>query len=300
MAQFDTHGAVIHDAVLDYYGRRLATCASDQQIRLYEVSEQGETQKQLATLQGHEGPVWQVAWSHPKFGSAKTGTGLLASCSYDGKVIVWRQEASGTWAQFPPYTEHQASVNCIAWAPVEWGPLLLCGSSDGRVSVLSVNADAQSLTQLALFPAHQIGTNSVAWAPFEDTEQTKRFVSGGGDNLAKVWRLVGSEEPHAELEATLEGHTDWVRDVAWSPSMLSRSYIASGSQDRRVLIWTQDPGSKKWTHCLLKQQPFEDVVCRVSWALSGNILAVSDGTSKVSLWEEGLNGTWESAGEVTE
>lgn len=28
----------------------------------------------LADLSGHEGPVWQVAWAHPKFGS------LLASC----------------------------------------------------------------------------------------------------------------------------------------------------------------------------------------------------------------------------
>lgn len=294
---------MIHDAVLDYYGRRLATCSSDRLIKLYEVSEQGETQKQLATLSGHEGPVWQVAWSHPKFGSVKTGTGLLASCSYDGKVVVWRQDANGSWQQFPPYAEHQASVNCVAWAPVEWGPLLLCGSSDGRVSVLKVEPDLQSTRQLAIFAAHQIGTNSVSWAPFEDGEQTRRFVSGGGDNLAKVWSLKGDSEEgelHAELEAVLDGHTDWVRDVAWSPSMLSRSYIASGSQDRLVLIWTQEPGTKTWQKHLLKNEPFEDVVCRLSWALSGNILAVSDGASKVTLWEEGLNGHWESAGEVTE
>lgn len=30
----------------------------------------------LADLNGHEGPVWQVAWAHPKFGS------LLASCRW--------------------------------------------------------------------------------------------------------------------------------------------------------------------------------------------------------------------------
>ena len=28
----------------------------------------------------HEGPVWQVCWAHPKFGS------MIASCSYDHKV----------------------------------------------------------------------------------------------------------------------------------------------------------------------------------------------------------------------
>ena len=32
-------------------------------------------------------------------------------------------------------------------------------------------------------------------------------------------------------EETLEGHTDWVRDVAWAPNIgLPRSYIASASQ----------------------------------------------------------------------
>ena len=30
----------------------------------------------------HEGPVWQVSWAHPKYGS------ILASCSYDRKVSL--------------------------------------------------------------------------------------------------------------------------------------------------------------------------------------------------------------------
>lgn len=36
----------------------------------------------LNLLCSHEGPVWQVAWAHPKYGS------ILASCSYDRKVQV--------------------------------------------------------------------------------------------------------------------------------------------------------------------------------------------------------------------
>jgi protein transport protein SEC13 len=37
---------------------------------------------------------------------------------------------------------------------------------------------------------------------------------------------------------TLTGHNDWVRDVAWSPTVLSKAYIASASQDKTVRIWT--------------------------------------------------------------
>ena len=46
-----------------------------------------------ADLLGHEGPVWQVTWAHPKFGS------LLASCSFDHKVIVWKEVQRGQWIQ---------------------------------------------------------------------------------------------------------------------------------------------------------------------------------------------------------
>jgi hypothetical protein len=31
------------------------------------------------------GPVWQISWAHPKFGT------LLASCSYDGSVIIHKE-----------------------------------------------------------------------------------------------------------------------------------------------------------------------------------------------------------------
>ena len=89
---FETgHTDMVHDAQLDYYGRRLATCSSDKTIKVFEVV--GETQQHLADLRGHEGPVWQVAWAHPKFGS------LLASCSFDHRVIVWKESQDNQWSQ---------------------------------------------------------------------------------------------------------------------------------------------------------------------------------------------------------
>jgi protein transport protein SEC13 len=39
--------------------------------------------------------------------------------------------------------------------------------------------------------------------------------------------------------------------------------------------------------------PFPEVVWRVSWSLSGNVLAVSTGDNRVSLWKERLIGGWE-------
>ena len=75
--------------------------------------------------------MWQVAWAHPQFGT------LLASCSYDRRVLVQREVAPGQWSRILAWEEHASSVNGVSWAPHEYGLHLAAASSDGRVSVLS-------------------------------------------------------------------------------------------------------------------------------------------------------------------
>ncbi len=114
-----------HDAQLDYYGKRLATCSSDRTVKVFDVVE-GETKPTGQTLKGfvghnlclsraflrplysHTGPVWQIAWAHPKFGH------ILASCSYDGKVLIWKEQpgqgpSAGGWTKINEHTLHSAS-----------------------------------------------------------------------------------------------------------------------------------------------------------------------------------------------
>lgn len=90
--------------------------------------------------------------------------------------------------------------------------------------------------------------NSVSWAPAVAPGQVvsasgnqagaaRRFVTGGSDCQVKLWEF-SAETGSWQNTQILPGHTDWVRDVAWSPTVLSKSYIASASQDRTVRIWT--------------------------------------------------------------
>lgn len=46
--------------------------------------------------------MWQVAWAHPMYGN------ILASCSYDRKVIIWKEE-NGSWDKMYEYTGHDSS-----------------------------------------------------------------------------------------------------------------------------------------------------------------------------------------------
>jgi protein transport protein SEC13 len=252
------------------------------------------------TLKGHEGAVWSVSWAHPKYGN------ILASADYDGKVFIWRETPSTSQGGASSFTKiydfslHSASVNIISWSPHESGCLLACASSDGSVSVLEFKDNSMDHK---IFPAHGMGVNSVSWAPstvpgsLVSSNVTpanggvRRFVTGGSDNLLRLWTFDAASQNYKQEGAPLTGHTDWVRDVAWSPSVLQRSYIASASQVKTVRIWTSDVKSGgAWSSKVL---PFEQVVWRVSWSLSGNVLAVSGGDNRVSLWKENLRGEWE-------
>ena len=85
--------------------------------------------------------------------------------------------------------------------------------------------------------------------------------------------------------------SDWVRDVAWAPhSAMPYNIIASCSEDRSVFIWRQKERDSDWHKSLLKT--FDAPVWRVSWSTTGNILAVSSGDHKVSLWKQSVDESW--------
>ncbi|KAI8895203.1 WD40-repeat-containing domain protein [Globomyces pollinis-pini] len=294
---FDTqHVDMIHDAQLDYYGKRLATCSSDRSIKIFSVD--NDAHILLATLVAHDGPVWQVAWAHPKFGT------ILATCSYDSKVFVWK-ELNSNWVKVKDHAIHSASVNAIAWAPHDYGLVLAAASSDGKISILTYKDDGT--WDMNTLNAHSIGVNSVSWAPSftntslisaSNTTHIKRFASGGCDNIVKIWK---EEDGTWKEEASLQGHTDWVRDVAFTPNVgFSKTCLASCSQDKTVIIWTLDPNTSKWTSKPLTPEPFIDVVWRVSWSIAGNVLAVSCGDNKITLWKENVEGVFTQIGDVNE
>ncbi len=127
------HDDMIHDSQFDYYSKRLATCSSDRTVKIFDVN--GDIYHNSATLLGHEGPVWQVSWAHPKFGV------ILASCSYDGSVIVHKESPQNVWTKVYESKMHDLSVNSVSWAPHELGLILACASSDGKISIVEYKDD---------------------------------------------------------------------------------------------------------------------------------------------------------------
>ena len=83
-----------------------------------------------------------------------------------------------------------------------------------------------------------------------------------------------------------------------------------------MIIWTKDTPTSPWVKTALDPSTaaasptmgaalppppagkFPDVVWRVSWSLAGNLLAVSCGDGKVTLWKENLKGVWECVSDM--
>ncbi|KAH8071889.1 hypothetical protein JL720_11392 [Aureococcus anophagefferens] len=160
------HEDHIHDCQWDYYARRLATASSDRTVKVWNV--EAESHALSATLTGHDGPVWEVAWAHPQYGT------VLASCSYDGTA------------------PQPVSINSIEFAPSAFGQLILaCASSDGHVTVLRHDGGGGGARTGS---SRARRTNAVSWAPLgvngstrDDGSPILRLATGSADCLVKVW-----------------------------------------------------------------------------------------------------------------
>ena len=291
--------------------KRVATCSSDRTIKVFDTGttssgvgsdgtsadQQGLETANATTLTGHEGPVWQVSWAHPKFGA------LLASCSFDHTVMIWKETSSNVFSRVyvTPKGFFDGSVNAISWAPHEFGCAVAACSSDGSLAIISCSnmAGGGWKSEKISNEAHAVGCTGVSWG------QNDEIASCGCDNLCKIWTRGTNkgggdssnynQQQQWRLKKELRGHADWVRDVQWAPNNGGSNVqqIASCSQDGKVYIWTESSNNSNNNdyHSVLLND-FKTAVWRLSWSVVGNVLAVSDADNRVSVWKESVAGKW--------
>lgn len=68
------------------------------------------------------------------------------------------------------------------------------------------------------------------------------------------------------------------------------SFAVGGSQDGRVIAWTE-AADGSWEPKLIHD--FGAPVWRVSWSVTGSIVAISDSKNNVTLWKEAIDGQWQ-------
>eukprot|EP01063_Lacrimia_lanifica_P013065 TRINITY_DN1971_c0_g1_i1.p1 TRINITY_DN1971_c0_g1~~TRINITY_DN1971_c0_g1_i1.p1 ORF type:complete len:419 (+),score=154.05 TRINITY_DN1971_c0_g1_i1:66-1259(+) len=277
------HQDMIHDAQYDYYGRCLATCSSDGQVHVFGPGQDQQPPQVVAELKEHAGPVWSVAWGHPRFGT------MLASGGYDGKVCVWQDKQQGQpWGKVYEYMGHKSSVNKVEWAPHQHGlAALACGSSDSSLSVLTYDPASQAWDIKTIPDAHQLGVNTVAWEPVT-TAPAHRIASGGADRLLKIW--TRNEQGAYELERSLlpegmKSYPDWVRDVAFCPASPQPFSTLACCSGNKAFVWRRHEAGEKSSYTLLATLTVPMGAWKVSWSEHGGLLAVTAANDNVYIFK---------------
>ena len=128
----------------------------------------------VATLAGHSGIVWSVAF-HPR-------EQVLATGSFDKTAKVWRMSADCTAATcVATLAGHSGPVLSVAFHPRE--QVLATGSSDKTAKVWRMSADCTEATCVATLAGHSGAVRSVAFHPREQV-----LATGSFDQTAKLWK----------------------------------------------------------------------------------------------------------------
>jgi len=290
------HQDLIHDLCYDYYGKRIATCSSDQTIKIWDLID--NEWKLSASWKAHSGSVWKVCWAHPQFGQ------VIASCSFDRTVCIWEEEEVGKpWQKKATLVDSRDSVFDIQFTPRHLGLRLATCSGDGFVRIY----EATDIVNLAAWPlmeefeAEKGGANSLSWntSPFD----APMMVVGSNESVAKVWEY-SAKHRRWQVVARLE-HGGAVRAVAWAANV-GRTYhlIATGSKDQHVRLFKLAPdssnkgaadpaGTASWN--VRELAAFDDhkaEVWRVEWNVTGSTVASSGDDGSVRLFKADVLGHW--------
>jgi WD40 repeat protein len=285
------HNDFIHDVAYDFYGKRLATCSSDQKIKVWDQNNVGEW-KCCTEIKAHSGSIHKLSWAHPEFGQ------VLASCSADRVINIYEEQVNTktnqrTWKKQGRLVDSRDSVQCVQFAPRPGILKLASCSLDGKVRIYEAT-DVMNLSVWHLveeFDAAKKDVFCLCWnpSPFDTA-----MIAVGAESAARVWEFF-SKTSKWQVVAELEGHTDNVHDISWAPNM-GRAYhlIATACKDQYVRIYklklTQTKNGKYETELVAKLGHHKSEVWRVSWNITGTMLASTGDDGVARLWKSDFKG----------
>ncbi|XWX01795.1 hypothetical protein V2A60_009824 [Cordyceps javanica] len=207
-------------------------------------------------IPAHNGGVRSLAFS-------KEGN-VLASGGGDDVVCLW-DVSSG---ELVDEIAVEGVVYSTAWSP---DGKLLAASSGSDITVW----DAGTKAVLRRFGADEHGHSDLV-ASLVFSPCGKKLISGGFDNLIKVWSLEGDEPREWALSLQLEGQEGLICSLAVTPD---GEWLLSGSKARNLMFWNLQDG-----HAQVLLSAFKNTVTGIDVSLQDGLIATSCADGIIRLW----------------
>jgi WD40 repeat protein len=177
--------------------------------------------------------------------------------SADKTARQWKLASEAPVRNFP----HPALVDAVAFCPN--APILATGCHDGKVRLFDLAKGAPLREINAHVTPQPAPIYCVAWSP-----DGKTVVSGSLDHTLKLWDAASGaavREFKAYKEKEFDkGHREGVFCAAFSPD---GKYLASGSSDRTIKLWTVADGNvaRELVNPNLKAAPGDPAPSHPGW-----------------------------------
>jgi WD40 repeat protein/energy-coupling factor transporter ATP-binding protein EcfA2 len=173
---------------------------------------------------------------------------------------------------------HNKKVEGVSFSPD--GQILVSTSEDQTIKVW--NRRGQLLDTL---PGHTSWVNKISFSP-----DGKQFATASSDMTAKLWQiqcLSKQDNDCLDVEVTpvktLEGHTNWITDVSFSPD--GKTLITAG-RDGRLKIWSNDGRLQKdiTVSSTVSEETDENEVWGVGFSPDGRVIATANKDTTIKLF----------------
>lgn len=178
-------------------------------------------------LSGHKG--WVTAIACPP--NAELSTDRIVTASRDKTLLSWRLmedvdvEGRRILRGIPMKRLYGHSHHVEDVTVSSDGQFALSGSWDTTLRLWDLNTGHSSRT----FLGHKKDILSIAFSA-----DNRQIVSASRDKTIRIWNTLG--ECKVEFGPDLNGHTDWVSCVRFSPDQLTAMVVSCG-WDKRIKIW---------------------------------------------------------------
>lgn len=243
MRPFDSgHEDLVHDVAYDFYGRHVATCSSDQHIKVFRLDKETNEWQLSDSWRAHDSSIVSLDWASPEYGR------IIASAAYDKTIKLWEEdpeqdECSGRrWTKLCTLNDSKGSLYDVKFAPAHLGLRLACIGNDGTLRVYDAlePSDLRSWTLtsevnvLSVSPASHLQSDfCLTWCPSRFSPEKIALCV-----LDQALIYQRGKDNKLYVVGKMEGHGGLIRSISWAPS-IGRWYqlIATGCKDGKVRIY---------------------------------------------------------------